>query len=160
MTGISNFAFDSKKSTLYVVLDFEDPSGNYPKIVQKAYKINLSSLEKEQLWLHKIGDDKYPEGGPAGIDKVIDNKYLIFWLGICYNCGGFDPHGSVLLNIETKQEKYLGKVGNFNFDLSNNIVTYQNLTPFDEACNSGPGCLDGERTIYKPSGQIYTETLP
>jgi len=160
LLGIGNFTFDSEKNTLYVVLGFVGPSSSYPNITQRVYQINLSSLERKQIWIHKIGDDKYPKKGPAVIDKVADNKYLVLWLGTCYACEDFDPHGSVLLNIESGEEKYLGEVNNFEFNLPNNTVSYQKLTSFEEACEPSPGCSNGKRTVYRPSGEIFTATLP
>lgn len=159
IVSIQNFNF--QKNTLYVVLNSTTtPSNSYPDITQKAYKVNLTNLSNNEIWSHQIGSETYPKAGPATIDQVMADKYIIFSLGICYACEGFDPHGSVVLNIETGKEKYLGEVDNFQFDLNTNSISYQNLHAFEESCEPGMGCDNGKKTVYKPSGETATETLP
>jgi hypothetical protein len=85
---------------------------------------------------------------------------MVLWVGICYACEGFDPHGSVILNLQSGAEEYIGEVGDFQFNLADNILSHKKLTPFDEACDPSPGCNDGKRTVYKPSGEISTTQLP
>jgi hypothetical protein len=160
--GISNFKFNKQKSYIYISLNIPgNAPDKYPNIVSKIYQINLSNLSNKELRNHNIGNDKYPQKGPSGVDEVFDDKYLTIWIGICYACEGFDPHGTVLLNIQTKSEKYLGTVGDIKVDLASKIVSYKNLGPFKEPCEPSPGCDEnGQRTVYKPSGQIITNSLP
>ncbi len=160
--GISNFKFNKQKNYIYISLNIlGNTPDKYPNIISKIYQTDLSNLSSRELWSHNIGDDKYQQKGPAGVDEVFDNNYLTIWLGICYACEGFDPHGTVLLNIQTKSEKYLGTVGDIQADLANKIVSYKNLSPFKEPCEPSPGCDEnGQRTVYKPSGQVLKDSLP
>ena len=159
---LGNFAYDSKKAILYVSLLFLQAEKQYPNLDVKIFQINLDKQIGKSLWTHTIGDAKYDQKGPAGVDKVVENKFLAIWLGICNECEGFDPHGTVILNIQTGNEKYLGAIGNLQFNIQNNTVNYQKLNPFKEICEEpGPGCdNDGQRTIYKPSGEIMASQLP
>ena len=60
------------------------------------------------------------------------------------------------------------KVGNVVFvagwfkldNLENDSLTYHKLSPLKEACEPSPDCDNGQRTVYKPSGAVYTDKLP
>ena len=159
--GVGNFELNNNKSKLYVVIDTQLAETAYPNVKQELYQVDLTDYSIKLVWSHNIGDNKYPKAGPADVDIVESDKYAAIWLGICYACEGFDPHGSIVLNLQTGAEEYLGEVEDFQFNLTNNTLTYKKLAPFDEACEPSPGCNnDGKRTIYKPSGQLFTVQLP
>lgn len=154
--------FNNTKSYLYISANFQGTNPNkYPNITTKIYQINLNDLSSKQLWTGEIGSDKYEQKGGAGISQVVDDKYIVLQIGVCYACEGFDPAGVVIVNVANDKEKYLGAVGDLQFDLNNNTVSYKKLTPFKESCEPSPGCdNDGKRTVYKPSGQVMTNNLP
>lgn len=156
--GVGNFKLNSDNSRLYVVVDSQPTGTQYVK--QELYQVDLANYSKKLVWSHNIGSNKYPKAGPALIDIIESDKYIVLSLGICYPCDEFEPHGSVILNLQTGAEKYLGEIGNLRFNLTDNTLSYKKLASFDEACEPSPGCDDGKRIVYKPSGEVFTLRLP
>lgn len=82
-------------------------------------------------------------------------------IGDCYACGGHTPTKTVILNIATRNEKYMEGIGDIQFNLQSNTFTYKKLAPFKEPCEPSLDCdNDGTKTVMKPSGQVFTEKLP
>lgn len=161
IANVNNFAFNNEKSFIYVSLNYRD---NPSQQTSKIYQVNLNSLASKELWVHGVNGDKYAHKGAAGVDKVFNDEYLTLWIYICDGCEQVYPRGIVLLNIQTKKEKYLGEVGDIKIDLSAKTVSYKKINSFTEPCEPSTGELDscaaGQRTVYKPSGQVFTESLP
>lgn len=163
----NNFAFNDEKSFIYVSLNYRD---NPAWQTSKLYQINLNNLASEELWVHDVGDDKYASDDPytskgdAVVEKVFNDEYLTLGIYSCDGCESLYPRGIVLLNIQTKKEKYLGYVGDIKIDLSANTVSYKKINSFKEPCQPSTGefdtCDAGQRTVYKPSGQVFTQKLP
>ena len=154
------FKFNQDKSILYIFIDtFFEETLNY-EVKQELYSISMSDFTKKLIWSHNIGNSKYPKMGPAQIAMIEEDKYIVLYLGICYGCEAFEPHGSLLINIDTGNEIYLGETGDFRFDLNKANVTYKQLKGFEEKCEPGYGCDSGVRTVYKPGGIEETTKLP
>jgi hypothetical protein len=155
-----NFYFNPDKSKLYIFIETYTDEKNGYGVKQELYGINLTGTSKELLWSHDVGDKKYSKIGPAQIDQIEADKYIVLNLGICYGCEGFEPHGSIILNINSGKEVYVGEAGDFQFELNKMIVSYRKLKPFEEVCEPGYGCDNGTYTIYKPDGALETSNLP
>jgi hypothetical protein len=124
-------------------------------------QINVNNLASSVLWVNDMLSKKYDNAnGPAYVDSVVNDKYMIVGLGSCYACGG-GVAGNLVLNIATRNEKYLSDVGSIQINIPSNNFTYQKLATFNEPCNSvGPDCSNGQKTVVRPDGQVFTETLP
>ena len=45
-------------------------------------------------------------------------------------------------------------------EIDANSLSYKKLSPFQEPCEPGPSCDNGQRKVMKPAGQTFTENLP
>lgn len=122
-------------------------------------KIDTDTLTSEII---RRDNKEYPEAnGGTSLESVIDNKYIVFKLWSCSECDGGKEVGKVIYNMFDKQEIFKENVGNLQFNLGSNTFTYQKLYQTTEKCtDADPYCFNGTKTVMKPSGQIYTETLP
>jgi len=159
--SVNSFKLNNSKSMAYVALNYgSEVNGQYPGLTNKIVQIKLDTRSSNEIWSNEVGSNKYEGGkGVAYVENVFEDKFLTFWIGSCYACEG-GPAGSVVFNINTKKEKYFKDIGNIQFNIPNNTFSYQKLAPFQEPCDPSPGCDNGQRTVMKPSGQIYTENLP
>ena len=124
------------------------------------YQINPDINNISRIWEFKVDAKKYPGAGGSIINNVIDDKYLIVDLVPCWGCES-EPFANVLVNISTGNDKFFKpRIGNVHINTQNNVFTYQKLSPFQESCEPGVGCNNGLSTVYKPSGQTFTEQLP
>lgn len=157
--SVESFSMDSSRSTGYISLLYL--TNDKKDLLNKILQVKLSNLSVNELWSNTIGSDKYPKGkGYVLIDQVIGEKYLTLTIISCYACEG-SPVGTIVLNINSKEEKYYEMVGDMQFNLQGNTLTYKKLSPFKEACEPSPGCgNNGERTVFKPAGDVLTDTLP
>ncbi len=160
LQGVSNFVFDSTKSNVYINFLAILPGESYPNVTNYIYQIDLQSLQQKMVWSHVVGDEKYQEKGATVIEAITNDSYMTLRIQGCYACGGGGSLGTLVLNLQTSSEKYLGSVGNLQFDLEKKTVAFQKETLYKEPCEPGYGCDNGFRDAYKPSGQIYTENLP
>lgn len=162
---VNNLKFDNNRTFLYLSLMLETNTTNqYPNnLTNHIYKINLDTLASEDLWSHDMWVNKYKGADGAAYMKEItpDNSYLVLSIDNCFACSGVEA-GLLILNNQTKNEKYFKSIGNIQFNLNDGTFTYQKLFPVKEPCSEpGPECdSDNTRTVYKPSGQVYTEKLP
>jgi hypothetical protein len=161
---INNLKLSSDRSFVYLSIMLETKTSNlYPdNLTNHIYRINLNKLTSDDLWSHDMSPNKYKGAGGAAYVKSIskDNNNLVLSIFGCYACEGREA-GELILNNQTKNEKYHEKIGNVQFNLNGGAFTYQKLAPFKEPCDLGPGCdSDNTRTVYKPSGQVFTEQLP
>jgi len=160
VNSFNDLVLNSDKSKLYVLLD-KKPAGNeYPDIRQELFQIDLKLVSKKLVWSHIIGDDLYPLKGSAHLRMVESDKYAVMSLVGCYACDGVAPHGSMVVNVETGKETYLGEVGEFTFNLAEKIITYKKLVEMKEDCVDGQGCENGKMKVYKPAGNVLSSKLP
>ncbi len=162
--------YNENKSKLYVSIEES-------ALYQREYKIlqiDLLTNNYTILWFHKVIDGKATDAydsytGSVYIDQIINDSYIVFSLWMCTGCTPPPDRVSIILNVNTFEEKYLGLVGNIQVDIDTNSFTYQNLTPFEESCEGcfGPcyGCMTDEDGVFKktvliPSGAVITKTLP
>jgi len=159
--SVNSFKLNNSKGVAYVSLNYDAKvNSQYPGLVNKIIQIKLDTLVSSEIWSNEVGSNKYEGGkGVAYIETVTEDRFLTFWIGSCYACEG-GPAGTVILNIDTKKEKYFKDIGNIQFNITNNTFSYQKLALFQEPCDPGPGCDNGQRTVMKPAGQSYTENLP
>lgn len=161
---LNNFKINDDKKSIYISSNLMTKTSNtYPiNITNHIFSVNLDTLEKEELWVHDMSPEKYKNArGATTINQISsDNNYLVLSIYNCFACEGSEV-GLIILNNQNKKEKYFEKIGNVQFNLNEKIFTYQKLAPFKEPCDFGPGCdNDNTRTVYKPSGEIFTEALP
>lgn len=161
---INNLKSSEDKTFIYLSIMLETKTSNlYPdNLTNHIYRINLKDLTSDDLWSHDMSPNKYKGAAGAAYVKGFskDNNYLVLSVFGCYACEGSEA-GELVLNNQTKNEKYFEKIGNVQFNLSDGTFTYQKLAPFKEPCDPSPGCdSDNTRTVYKPSGQVFTEKLP
>lgn len=127
----------------------------------RVYQIDMTTLAYKEVWSDDKNSNKFPGySGTAYLDQVSQDKYLALHIGKCEACDAADSPIVVILNIESGKEKYLGVVGEVQFNGANNTVTYKRIGAFDEPCEPSPRCENGKTTVYKPSGQTLTDTLP
>lgn len=160
----NNFLLSDNKKFIYLSIMLETKTANiYPdNVTNHIYRVNLDNLQSEELWTHDMSPNKYKgAGGATTINKISsDNNFFVLSIHDCYACEGTEA-GLIIINTQTKAEKYFPKIGNVQFNLQDGSFTYQNLAPTKEPCQYGPGCdSDNTRTVYKPSGQVFTEKLP
>lgn len=161
---IQNFKLSDDKKFVYLSLILKTKTQNqYPEnATNHIYRVNLDTLTDEELWVHEMSLEKYKNvAGATTINKISpDNNYLVLSIYGCYACGSSEA-GLIILNNQTKKDKYFEKIGNVQFNLDEKTFTYQKLAPFKEPCDFGQGCdNDNTRTVYKPDGEIFTEALP
>jgi hypothetical protein len=158
---VNSFTLNDTKSIMYISLNNPIVGSSYPDLTNKIFQIQLSDLSSKEIWSNRLGADKYGKAkGAAYINHVVNDAYVTLTILNCYACEGA-PAGMIILNITTKAEKYYEAIGDLQVNLQNHIFTYKKLAPFKEPCEAGPGCdSDGQRTVYKPDGQSYTDNLP
>lgn len=160
----NNFLLTDDKKFIYLSIMLKTKTANpYPdNVTNHVYRVNLDNLQSEELWTHDMSPNKYKgAGGATTINKISpDNNFFVLSIYNCFACEGTEA-GLIIINTQTKAEKYFPKIGNVQFNLQDGTFTYQNLAPTKEPCQNGPGCdSDNTRTVYKPSGQVFTEKLP
>lgn len=160
LVNLQNFTLDLQNNLLFAMVNSLTPSKDDPDLTQKLYQVNLSDLTSKQIWNYRIDDIIYPKKGAFSILVTAADKYIVLSFGNCYTCGGSGSEGIVVINLETKEDKYLGKVGNIKINLNNKSISYQNLAETFEPCDFGQGCDDGKIIVYKSSGEVLTSTLP
>lgn len=158
--NINNFIFSNNQDIVYVSLNYAKEGHPYPNALNRILQISMDDNSTKEIWSNDIGSEKYANGkGPVYLEQAIGNRYVIFNILSCYACEG-SLIGTVVLNISTKAERYYQMIGNVKIDLDTNLISYKKLEPFQEPCEPSPGCNDGQRTIMKPAGQVFTDTLP
>lgn len=163
---INNIKFTDNKKYIYLsIMLVTMPSKQYPDdVTNHIYRVDLNNFKSEELWSHDMSPDKYKNAGGATYIREVssDNNFFASDIAQCFACDG-GKAGMIVVNTQTKKEKYFEDIGNIKFDLDKKIFTYQKLAPFKEDCGpeSGQGCDENnERTLLKPSGQTYSEALP
>lgn len=157
-----NGVFNKDNTVIYLSLDTKEN-------MNRIYQVNLNTLKSKELWSNKMSEntneyDNY--WGVAHIDQVIDDKYMVFSLMNCFQCSPpAEQRVSLILNIATVKTIYKGLIGNIKINISNNTFSYQKLAPFKESCagctGMCPGCgSDNMKNVFKPAGEVLTETLP
>jgi hypothetical protein len=130
-------------------------------ILNQVIAINLDDLTSRIVWMHQSGDGRYPgfDGG-ALIDAIVGHS-MVLRLFDCIACDSFTPRATVLLNVTTGKELFLGTVGDVRIDVAGNAVLYQELGGRKVPCEPSPGCdNDGLRLVYEPVGEMLTAQLP
>ncbi len=157
----NNFVLNESDDLAYVSLNYEiEDDREFPNLINRIIQIKLDTLESTEVWSNKIGSNKYEGGeGPVYLRANIGDKFLISEIINCYECEG-SPAGTIILNTNTKQEKFFSNIGNIQFNIQDNTFSYQKLASLQESCNPSPVCDNGKKTVMKPAGQIYTEDLP
>ncbi|MFH0864437.1 MAG: hypothetical protein V1858_05130 [Candidatus Gottesmanbacteria bacterium] len=168
LIGLAVSAMRNGNDAIYVslMLDLGVPEPNY---VNKIYKIDLQNVTNKEVWSNKLTKEsnKYTVDGFAGAADIlqVEDKYLVLSLGLCFNCSPYSlKEGILIINTDTGKEKFLGMVGDVK--ISSGGFSYRKLSGFKEPCPTDTAyCLDADetgkfRTVYKPSGELITETLP
>lgn len=151
-----SFKYNNSRNVLYISI--VEPEGE--KIVNKIYQTQMKSFVTKEIWRNEIGSNKYSAKGVAELIDVPGNKYLVVSMGQCYPCGGYQFPYTLILDIESKKEKFLGQVGNLKVDEEMQKVTYQKLSLSYESCDPEPMvCGAGKKPVMKPKGKEYTESL-
>ena len=168
--SINDFVLNDAQNVIYVSLQIDNQNGqNYPNNESnKVFQIDLRSLAVQEVWSRDIGvrSEKYPNvDGPAYLNKIAGDKYLVLDMYGCFACGGGDHfEGMIVLNLATKAEKYLAypNIGNIRFNLANQTFSYQKLAPVADPCDHSDSieCQGIRITAYKPSGAPMNERLP
>jgi hypothetical protein len=160
---INNFKLSSDGKFLFISLMLKTASSNpYPENLNNVVlKINMENLSNEEIWKHDLTAGKYGNArGAAYVEKIsTDNSFLVLNLLECFACESSSA-GQIVLNSGNKKEKYFEDIGNVLFQLSEGKFTYQKLEAQEESCSEGPSCDNGKRSVYKPSGETFTESLP
>lgn len=171
---VADAKYGSDKDKIYasLILDSRQDS-NEPYVSSKnvIYRIDIDSQEKQEIWSSEMKKGKYQDNdtdfaGAADIDQVIEDKYLILSIGLCFDCSPYsEKRGFLILNINSQKEKFIGMVGDIVINSSNNTFAYKNLEAFIEPCPTNTAYCndsigDGNRYVYKPTGQDVTENLP
>jgi hypothetical protein len=154
-------SYISNIDTFYVSLVLYDQDSQRTATV---YKFTENGAKYEQIWLYDLRSDKYnPFHGAAEITDVL-SKYITLSLRPCHGCGGSEEYGTLIVNQDNKNEKYLGFIGNMKIYPEKNIVNYQKVTTYKVKCTESdlPILCDNnnERSDYRPEGDVITETLP
>jgi len=156
-----DFTFDDTQSSLYVLIIHPQSDVEGVGYMSRVYRINLDDLANRELWGCEAGTEQYEGYWGAGEIVVVQDPFIVLKLIECYACDSLAPGALLLLNTETGSEKYLDLADDVQFDLVAGMVSYRNLSPFQEPCEPSPGCgADGYRTVYRPAGEIITEELP
>lgn len=166
--------YGANKNILYtsLLLDSrQDANQQYVSSKNVVYKINLGNMDKSEIWTTNLKKGVYTVGdtdfaGAAHIEQVIEDKYLILSVGLCFDCSPYsEKKGILILNIYTGKEKFLGMAGDMAVNSASNTVSYKKLEATVEPCPTETAyCNDsignGQRNVYRPAGSAITETLP
>lgn len=166
--------YGTKNDILYVslILDSrQESSQQYSSSKNLVYKIILGSMDKQLVWSTELKEGIYNDNdtdfaGAADINQVVEDKYLMLSIGLCFDCSPYsEKRGMLVLNINSRKEKFLGMVGDIIVNTTNNTVTYKKLEAITEQCPTDTAyCNDsignGQRHVYKPTGQLVSEALP
>lgn len=168
--------YGSNKENVFVSLMLNVQNGSTsPTLIKNAiYNINVKNQEKTEVWWtdlkhgtkEQYKDNNTTFGGAAKINKIIGDKFIELSLDLCFECSPYsEKTGILVVNIDTRKEKFLGMVGEVTINAINNTVTYKKLEAIQELCPTDiVYCNDaignGQRNVYKPSGTLITETLP
>jgi hypothetical protein len=166
--GYENFLTDSTKEYLYLPVIYQKEKDNFDNLVNKILQVKLSDLSVKELWSNPLGSMKYPckecgrniRGG-ATLSQITD-KYLVFDLFSGFESDGMFA-GTIILNINSKVEKYHEMITNVRINLKENSYSFEKLMPQKETCEvqNDYGCDEnGQRDVYKPTGEIFTNALP
>ena len=158
VSWIGDFVIEPSSNLLYLSLIIRRPDkSDYNSL----YKIDLNTLKADVIWKKEIvrwdnvEENPYDEfRGFARINQIKE-PYLELSILPCFGCTPCPPYGVLILNSETRKEKFLGEAGNVEFNLDQNTFSYQ-LIAEDTECNK-PSICPCEVEI---AGPIYTETLP
>lgn len=158
---VSGFKLNNAKNIVYISFAyFNKLDDSYPGTIDKIIKIKLDTLSTSEFWSNEVSSKKY-EGaeGSAVINTVADDRYMTIKLFDCYGC---EPRiaGTVVLNLNTKKEKYYKDSDNIQFNITNNTLSYQSLVPVEIPCIEGPRCNNGQEIDYRLSEKVFTENLP
>lgn len=155
--------FEIHGDLIYVALFESNDSDVYPMFDEIVYKITIGKEDKTEVWRNQVGVKRYTGSMGWGlIDEAQNGNFLIMSMISCYACEGGEV-GKLVINMKTRKEKYLEDIGNIKIYEDNNSFTYQKNAPFIEKCpaTGDPRCDEkGELTMYKPTGETFTEPLP
>lgn len=164
VSHVMNFKKSGDSQFIFISLITRTPSSlatseNYRNII---YKVNVEKLQSEKIWENEIGKDKYGEAkGAAKIENLSSNNlFLLLDIFGCHLCEATSSQGKLVLNIESKKEKFLEDIGNVNFQQNEGKFTFQKLVSQEESCDGGFFCFNGKTTVEKPSGETLSENLP
>ena len=164
----------TSKDILYISLLLDSRQGSnqqYASSTNVVYKIDLRNTSKLEIWSSELKKGVYKDSdtdfaGAADIEQVVEDKYLILSVGLCFDCSPYsEKKGILVLNIDNRKEKFLGMVGDIVVNIANNTVSYKNLEATVEPCPTEAAyCNDsigsGQRNVYRPAGSAITQTLP
>lgn len=161
ISSINSLITNNSKSFIYASVNYKKEGSQYPDMLNSILQIKTDGSSVKEIWSNDLdSSSKYPKaGGATYLEKVANDKYVTFWIADCYACSG-SPVGTIVLNITSKGEKYYEMIGDVQLNLEANTWSYRKLSPFQEACEPSPSCDNGQRTVMKPAGQVYTENLP
>ncbi len=160
--SINSIKLNNSKKILYLSVNLEEKSSElYPNnLINTVYQVNLETLQGIKIWSNELVSNRYTGHGVAYIEGIGEDRYISIMLGDCFACGGHTPIKAIVLNLETRSEKYLENAGDIQFNLVNHTFSYKRFASFKESCVIGPDCSNGEQAVIKAAGQLFTEQLP
>lgn len=160
--SINSIKLNSSKKILYLSVNLEEKSTElYPNnLINIVYQVNLETLQGIKIWSNALVSNKYTGKGVVYFETIGEDRYISMMLGDCFACGGHTPTKVIVLNVETRKEKYLENAGDIQFNLVTNTFSYKKFAAFKESCEFGPDCSNGEQSVIKTTGQLFTEHLP
>ncbi|MDO8452371.1 MAG: hypothetical protein Q7S79_01320, partial [bacterium] len=143
-------------------------SGNvyYVSIYGGGYSIGNEIYRLDTKNPQKIEVTKLLSSKPkVEITKNLSDKYFVLSQSSCYECEPLDnPDTTIILNINNKTTKNLGRVGEVSIRLNNSTVSYRKLSKHQENCpTQTPTCGIYDASyinVWKPEGETITEPLP
>ncbi len=128
-------------------------------LINSVYAVDLRDSSAREIWENEVGSDRYESKGAAQISEIVDNKFVVLVLYGCYGCHAGPPIDALVVNIATKNETYLGRVGDIKINVEQNTVSYRNLAPFIEDCEPVWDWCTDKSTVMRPVGETYTKQL-
>jgi hypothetical protein len=157
---IENIRLSNDKT--YMVISFIGGSMDQTNYI---YQVNLKTAETKSIWQHDERTGNPPFNlGEAYVTQFIPNQYVVFDIITNNPPPGEMPEGTVILNMQTGNEKVLGVAGDVQVNLTNNKLSYKEISQVEVPCKKprDPVCFVGDtyKYGYEPTGETHTQALP
>lgn len=121
-----DFNITDDNSSLYLsTIYIEDPDVT-SITVNELHSINLETKDFELVWSRILFDESYENFvGAVSIKSIVDDTYLHAEIAECFDCGdGEVAFAELVINSQTGEDLFLGKVTDVIFDIENKKVIY------------------------------------
>lgn len=129
------------------------------------YQVNLDTAQTKNIWQHIERTGSAPLNmGEAYVTQFIPDRYVVFDIITDNPPPAEMPEGTVIVNMQTGNEKILGISDDVRINLGDNIVSYKTISKVEVPCEKprDPECYVGDtyKYAFEPTGETHTQALP